>query len=370
MSWIRSLIARLAPSVAQSTELGANVDTRPPEEVEKDYLLKEIVASTATVSWAQKRWEEFRRFGVQNQDGSSSCVWQTIRKLMRIIFMVNRGQDLDFSATFGYRERANYPAGGTGAIDALNYAAEKGVTLNALMPSDDLSELEMNGAKIQQYHRDVAALFNVPNYVQLPVGDLETVVSTIQKTGKGVMLWYYFTAEEWSRQVPEVLDPSISYPGHPNALRHSVAGVDGGRLVGFASSSSPSGITDKKGVFIEDSAHFGGFSERFITEEFHRARNWFAAYQINFSFDEGATPRPSHRFDVDMRPGDTNDEVKALQDVLKFEGLFPTNVDSTGYFGAITKKAAVAFQAKHGISPTSGLVLTLTRSKLNELYGA
>ena len=143
LKFLSNLLAFFRPSEPAVPNLGANLDTRTYDEKSKDYYHSEIVASTATVTWPVKNWADFRRFGVQNQDGSSSCVWHTMRKLLRVLFKVNRGMDLDFSATYGYRQRSNYPGEGSIADDAWRQAA-KGVTLNAVLPSDNLSEWEMN----------------------------------------------------------------------------------------------------------------------------------------------------------------------------------------------------------------------------------
>jgi len=342
---ITSIIAYFMPKPSVPN-LGANLDNRTYDEKAKDYYIDEIVAAAAPVTWKNKTWAEFRRFGVQDQDGSSSCVWHTMRKLYRVLFKVNRGIDLDFSATYGYRQRSNYPAEGTIADDAWRQAA-KGITLNAVLPSDRLSEREMNTAVIEQYHRDIAAPFKVPNFVQFRQGDFDTVVSTIAHTKKAVMLWFHFTADEWGREVPVILEPSLSLYD-ARGLKHSVAAVDYGIYNG------------QRGIFIEDSAHFGGISERFITEAFFKSRNWYAAYPINFVFeaDNGTVPETRPRYDG---------SVKSLQDCLKVEGLFPLNTESTGIFGAITTKAVKGFQQRYGMQQV-GTVGPLTRQKLLELY--
>ena len=63
----------------------------------------------------------------------------------------------------------------------------------------------------------------------------------------------------------------------------------------------------------------------------------------------------------------------ALQDCLKYEGVFPSNADSTGLFGAITKKAVQDFQLKYAITTVGstgyGRVGPKTRAQLNLLYG-
>src|SRR3989338_758974 len=78
--------------------LGANLDTRSPYEKLRDYKIEEIVASAVVVEWKEMLPSEVRQFPVQNQNQKSDCVAETRRKLYRILFKVNRGLDLDFSA--------------------------------------------------------------------------------------------------------------------------------------------------------------------------------------------------------------------------------------------------------------------------------
>jgi len=65
----------------------------------------------------------------------------------------------------------------------------------------------------------------------------------------------------------------------------------------------------------------------------------------------------------------------ALQNILKYEGRFPSNVASTGYYGSITAKAVYAFQVAHKVAPLSELdslrgrrVGDKTIKALNETY--
>lgn len=46
-------------------------------------------------------------------------------------------------------------------------------------------------------------------------------------------------------------------------------------------------------------------------------------------------------------------DVIILQDFLKQLGCFPINVESTGYYGAITVQAVKDFQLKNGIISSS-----------------
>ncbi len=64
--------------------------------------------------------------------------------------------------------------------------------------------------------------------------------------------------------------------------------------------------------------------------------------------------------------GSRGEAVKTLQNILKSIGLFPSQVESTGYFGPITETAVKAFQAREGIEQV-GIVGPLTRSALDKI---
>lgn len=83
--------------------------------------------------------------------------------------------------------------------------------------------------------------------------------------------------------------------------------------------------------------------------------------------------RPTYKFTKQLAFGQSSGDIKALQDVLRFEGVF--NNVSTGYYGPLTAAGVLAFQKKHKVSSVQNLnslqgknVGPLTLKKLNELY--
>lgn len=336
---------------------GAVLDTRPPEAKAKDWTQKEVVAGAGNIQWTEKPQSAWRKFPIFNQDGSGSCVAQTEAKEMGIMRSLKDGTYVHFSATDCYQRRSNRPGTGMIADDARKIAA-KGITLEVLANSQNLSDAQMDAVTIEQYKHDVGTVFAVPNHLALPTQNIDAVASTIQATGKGVMVWFYFLINEWTER-PSVLDSSLQL-AEARALKHSVTAVD------FTMQGND------KCLIIDDSwgSSFGMAGQRVITESFYNKRNWFADYLINFKFDEQATPKPQHHFTVELEFGMTSLEVKALQDCLKYDGEFPLNADSTGYFGAITKKAVGDYQLKHGIltnttGPGYGRVGPVTMADLN-----
>jgi len=345
----------------EQLQSGALLDERPIEEKEKDYRFEEIVATADQVDWREKKESEYRKFPIFNQDGSGSCVAQTAAKLLGILYWLKNQAYVHFSATHIYQRRVNKPGSGMVGVNCLDIMRE-GVTLEELVPSQSMSDAQMDGMSIPDYKKEVGKIFKIDNYVVIPTKNIETVASIIQKTGKAVMVWFYFTHSEWGRDVPVIIENNLNIN---LAARHSVTAVDYTIYQG------------KKALVIEDSwgPGTGNGGRRIITEDFFNRRNFFAAYPIDFKFG-GEDIKPRYAFNNDMEYSSDvsygNPDIIALQDCLKYLGLFPSNVESTGYFGSVTKKSVQAFQDKYGIAGPGdagyGRVGPKTRAKLNELF--
>lgn len=364
---------------------GAAIDTRPVEKQQKDIYQGELVASVAPVNWVEKKpgTSDWRSFEDQDQDGSGSCVAQTVKKLAQILLWLKEKVLVSFSATSIYIERSNKPDGGMIGVEAFDIWKNKGITLEALVPSQKMSDAQMDAAKIEEYEKRIGEVFKIDGHVGIANGDFEAIASTIQQTGKGIMVWFYFTSAEWSPEYPVVKTPTLTIP---TGSRHSVAAVDFGLIKG------------KKYLKIEDSAKFGGRTVRYVSEEWFKARNWFNRYPMNFKFQTGAvdpvtpTPgKPSYTFTkplvfipLDSKGNISNEalhkaqeaDVRKLQDILRYDGVFPANVSSTGYYGATTARAVYDYQKKYAVASASELdslqgrrVGEKTIASLNKNYG-
>lgn len=338
---------------------GALVDTRGKKEKEKDFQFKEVVSAASPVNWMEKAG--YRKFPIFNQNGSGSCVAQTEAKELGIMRWLKDGNYVHFSAADIYQRRSNKPQAGMGAVDARS-SAKEGITLEVLSPSQNMTDATMDAVVIEPYKHEVGKVFAVPNYLELPARDIETVASTIQATGKGVMVWFYFKISEWTSQ-PKVLYPILDIQAF-DTIRHSVTAVDWTLKDG------------KKCLVIEDSWGLaaGVNGQRIVDEDFFKARNWYAGYLINFIFDEPSNV-PHYFFSKELLFGQTDPDIKALQDVLKYETFFPLNAESTGYYGAITAKGVLSFQKKYHVASDAELdmlagkrVGSKTLTKLNSLY--
>lgn len=334
-------------------------DVRTAEEKAKDYKAEEV-ASFAPVNWVAKQPSQFKKYEIFDQDGSSSCVAQATTKALGIENAQEEGDFIHLSARDIYTRRTNI-GDGMNFIEACSIASKLGATLEELMPSQKKSEAEMNISTDRKvYKEQIGKIFKVGGYVQLPF-DIEMIASTLQN-GNPVLLGFSFDYNEWT-DVPTIITNTPK-------LRHAVCGVDFTLWNG------------KKAIVIEDSwGKFGQFAgQRVITEDFLKARCIFAGYFLdlsnNWRDNESMPTKPKYTFIAPMKFDESSDNVKHLQEVLRYEQLFPVNVEITGYYGVQTAKGVLAFQKKYKVASDveleqlQGRVCgSKTLAKLSELYG-
>src|SRR3990167_7896440 len=145
-------------------------DPRTEEDKAKDYLFEEIVSSAEVVDWKEKDFSTIRKFSVRNQKNSLTCVAQTIAKVVEVLLWLKEKTLVPFSATPIYQKREN-TGGGMYGVDAFNIA-RNGVTLEALVPSQFMSEAQINAYPVENYEEEVGKVFKIANYVVLPTVDL------------------------------------------------------------------------------------------------------------------------------------------------------------------------------------------------------
>lgn len=319
-------------------------DPRKDSRVVDGHQIDEVLAESAPLNWVQKDISQVVQYPVWNQAGTSACVAFSKAKQISIMIFNLTGVWIDFSPASIYQLRANKPAGGMYISDANNIVNTTGVTLEALMKSQNLTEVQIENVKRSK----VASLFAVAiaeavvRYLYVPI-DIDRIAQTIEAK-KGVSLLVFANYDEYSRMVPVILNPNLKYEDAP--IRHEVVGVDY--------------FVDQKGVkriYINDSAHFGGLAVRELTEEFLMKRCILADALDVFTFDPETEDKPTY-----------DGSIVSLQKCLRFEGFFPTNVDYTENFGPVTRAGVIKFQLKYDLKPPIGNVGPLTTAKLKLLY--
>jgi len=334
-------------------DLGLIKDPRSDEEKERDFLAEEITFSFPPIEWKEKLEEEWIKFPIFHQDGSSSCVGQAVAKALGIENFTEEGKFVHYSAKDIYTRRSNYPDKGMFFQNGLQIGYKVGATFEQLMPSQNLNEALMNDFSDRTLLTEIAGkIGRGGNYLTLPL-NIDAIASVIEYQKKGVLIGVRFGPNEWNRNVPQVLGDDRSY-GHGICATNAIM------------------YQGKKALIIEDSwgVNVGINGRRIITQDWFNANKIVYAGYFTFLKNDGLPVKPQqHIFRVDLHYGVSSPEVVKLQEALAYFKFFPSGVDFTGNFYSITRNAVKAFQSAHGIKPVKGVVGPITRAKLNELIG-
>lgn len=313
---------------------------------ERDYQSREI-GCYAPVEWIEKK--TFRSFPNKDQDGSYSCVAQAVSKILGIENYLEEGRYFNLSARDIYVRRSNAPAGGMFFREAMKIGKESGATLEALIPSESRSEVEMNDISDRTpYTEVVGRLGRGGEFISIPVNSIDEIASIIA-TGKGVMLGFRFDYNEWDLEVP------VIKAGSQLSCGHGVAGVD---------FTLHNGV---KAIVIDESWGFKNIKQRIITEDWFTSGRCVSAWYYQDLSNSKALVEITEKyiFENDLEFGMQSDEVKELQKVLMILGLLKI-LEPTGYFGNLTLQAVKEYQTLKLITPVSGYVGPLTRAELNK----
>lgn len=336
---------------APSTFTGVIEDTRSPIEKARDFKTSEIASAAAPV-FAPKLPTEWRKFEVRSQNGSGSCVAQSFAHALGIFSQEKTGEFVSLSASFMYKRRFNRPEAGMNAMDAWRVAREEGLTLESLMPSQNMTDAEMDNVKEQIHDRETAKAFRVKNYVTLDPALSFDEVAAVAEKGTPVIVWFKFNYPEWT-DIPEAKDTITK-------LAHSTTAVD---AVTY---------NNKQYLVISDSwGKFGQFNgQRLISREFYEKRNFYAAYPKNFVYETSAPIK--YQWNTDMVAGQSSEDIKQLQLALQSIGHFPADTEPTGLYGGITSDAVYKFQKAEKIPNIDTLKGTrtgpATRAALNRTF--
>lgn len=322
------------------TFTGCLPDTRSEEAKAKDWHKE--VAMAVPVEWKEKSFEDVKHFPVRDQDGSGSCVAQTLALILGIQNFLEEGKFIEFSAKDIYTRRSNKDTMGMIGVEALDIARKYGATLEVLIPSQNMGEFDMNNITREVSDEQIAQIFKIKDFYQLPfnVDAIASIMESGRRDGvaKPLMVWFMFPRIEWDAK------PNLTSVTN-DMVHHSVTAVDYGIVDG------------KKGIFIQDSwglhsSTSGGL--RFISENYLK-RMTFCAYVNDVNNDWQDKPESSTIIKRILKLKDRGEDVKELQRLL--------GITQDGIFGPGTWQAVRKFQQNNSLV-VDGVVGPQTLAKL------
>lgn len=310
-------------------------DPRSEEEKAQDYKHEDLAMGEIKLNWIEHDKKNLKSFEIQNQDGSLSCVAQGTSKILAMHEVLEGKEYTRLCPKFIYTRRSNYPDGGMWLPNALSIACNYGACEEVLQPCDNEGETFMNNKSEPGILAENAKNFRGKYYFEI-TGGIDKIAEVMEQ-GYGVLLGFRFDYDEW-------LDVPIVKEGSRKTVGHGVAGVDYCLYNG------------QKALVIEDSwgPGYGLGGRRIITEEFLKARGFYAGY---------VTSLPDYTFTKFLKRGSVGVDVRKLQEKLNTQG-FILSVD--GKFGPLTELAVRKFQKSKGLV-VDGLVGKNTNAELNKL---
>lgn len=300
------------------------------KEKEKDWRAEELVsASTAVPVFRTVKKGGWKKYTVRDQDGSGSCVSQALAKGFEVLYKKETGKTVVFSATPIYQKRRNAPDAGMYINDAFEIAVKRGTCPERNCKSQLMTDAQMDMTKLPSDFEAINNYLDAIAFVTMP-NDFDFIAYWIEKNGYA-QIHIAADRRSWSRDFPKL--------GSTNrGIRHAVAAVDAVTYDG------------EQYIVIEDSwGEFGEFKgQRLISR---------AVFKDMFTSGAGFTVLKYDIIEARFSPfvhvmefGQRGEDVKALQDFLKSKGFFPSNQDSTGYYGNVTALAVYNYQIANRVA--------------------
>lgn len=306
----------------------------------------DIVADLPVFDW-NKGFDirKKRSMSLKDQNGSGSCGGQASSYLTEAIHGTEHSARSIYAKCF-------VQGGGSSAYGLMNTIVNIGVATesqvtsyeNGLPPSEAFMETDYP-AVVGPYKGQKPVYVDTNSFDKLAIAVLQNNGIVIGLSGMNNGTWLS----------ADPLPPTL--PPHDKSFwNHWV-------YVGFAGMRN-----GRKCLGFKNSwGNIGDNGWQYIYEDYlpYIWSAWSMVYQ--------SSTKPKYNFTTSMKFGQSSKDIKALQDVLRYEGLF--NNASTGYYGALTASAVDAFQRKYAVDKIANLnilqgkqVGPKTITKLNELY--
>ncbi len=294
----------------------------------RDVKMKDVLGAASTdIAPLPDKYRIPYILTIKDQGTTSECVAYSCSTIKE--FLERReGNAIEFDPDWIYKKCKEID----GIPDYLGTYLRTGLTI-----LKNLGAKPLNGSEAD------AAKYKIGGYIQVNV-DFNSIKRAIYEFGAVLM---GFVGDNTGWQTAFIKVPKIPVWGHATVgISFDVQYIDG--------QNSWSEQWGDKGLF-----HF--------LETYKPFECWAVTVDRPNEFLPDPNAKPKYVFKNNLLQGINNDEVKVLQDCLKWLGCMEKTQESTGYFGLITYNAVKVFQGRYNIFQT-GNVGPLTINKLNELF--
>lgn len=319
---------------------------------------------------------------VNNQGASGSCGGQADEKLGEVLNAVAKKSFTRMSAKFTYAPIA-YPGGGTTDGDLVRISTRDGWAPEVDTPSyqNAAGAPEVGGfapsEAFMEQEDDITIVARQDAIVEQAMSPIY-IGTDIESIAQGIRDYYgvrigivgsnngtWISAEPTPPTPTEDIWSHFLYAG--KARTDPASGV---KQIGILNSWGAEGVGDPAmpGWQWLDASYFGVP----LPQSVFQTSIWAAT---SYLFNASPATELHYSFPNSITFGETGEDVIALQKALQIDGEFPLGVPCTGYYGAITARAVLAFQRKYALDTPQNLVElngmachAKTAAKLNALF--
>lgn len=335
---------------------GIALDTRSNEEIRKDWNAKDLVKGyiKEPLFRAINSIASIPLYFRRDQDGSGSCVAQSLAKLIEVILFKKRGIKFKFSATPIYQKRSNKPESGMIGQNAMDIVIKFFTCLEDMVKSENMNDTMMDAmpVDVQELAKFTAKFFKENNvsfsYFVDNSPTFYELAQYIENEG-GAIAFISSDYTNWCKDRPTTSPDNKRNIGHSTCY-HELINLNGEDLIVLDESwgkYSTSEMGDRgqrlmdKATF-EDTAFFVGV---LVLHDYKPSVLDYSKY-INLPI---------------MQYKDNRPEVQDLQQMLLEYGSFPSNIGKDNNFGNQTRKALLKWQLEN--LSTSKTLLNLWAGK-------
>jgi len=196
MTTINKILDKIHPKRQYN---GIQEDNRPQSEKDRDYKAEEVFAAVPPV-FRVVNDGDWAKYQVRAQDGSGSCVANTIAKMFEVMYKLKSGISIKFSHAPIYINRVNKPNTGMVGTDALDLAIKIGTCKEIEMPSENKNDQELDAMTLPDNYDTLTKLVHPRNRLVCPV-DFDYVASMVNKLGCA-MVWVDTSYSAWCKDIP------------------------------------------------------------------------------------------------------------------------------------------------------------------------
>lgn len=332
LTWLRNLFA---PQPNYYT--GVNADPRTDAEKQLDYIHEErIMPASSIVPYTNPQISQ-SPYTYENQLQVSSCEPHAVGLALAIERSKETGVYQRLSWLFNYRLRVNYPTLGCYLQNVFANYASKGAPVYVELPDPALEGNATATILTPQMMSDGLVFAGLEYFMIAAPNNIDTI-NAIADNGHAVAITIFANYQEWAQQYPKVMEQSLKENSADAVVNHCVCVLPNS---GFM-------LNGVKYLAVQDSAWFGGYMLRYVSEDFIAKRVYSAGYWDKVSI-MGGGPHPQHVFTDVLVVGMRSNEVMLMQRLLIAEHVLPVDC-ATGYFGGRTLAGIHAFQEKYASS--------------------